>query len=238
MGGVSRRAGASGYWRVQGIESRVRTLDAQPRPRAGSTPAPEGAMSHRFVPILTRRPRSVALVVPLLALAVLGAAASCDDSVAPEEAERAEAARITGVPTSDRALLDQLVELRRVTAPHKSFSAAQAAGYNAQLTECMTNGAQGGQGFHYGKQSIIDASVDPLQPELLMYEPGPNGQMELVGVEYIVPFTVWTASAPPSLFGRSFHRNETFGLWVLHAWVWRQNPSGVWADWNPTVRCG
>jgi hypothetical protein len=31
--------------------------------------------------------------------------------------------------------------------------------------------------------------------------------------------------------------NAEFGLWVLHAWAQKPNPSGVFADWNPTVAC-
>ena len=42
---------------------------------------------------------------------------------------------------------------------------------------------------------------------------------------------------PPSLYGRAFHRNEAFGLWVLHVWHFRHNPAGMFMDWNPTVSC-
>ncbi len=41
---------------------------------------------------------------------------------------------------------------------------------------------------------------------------------------------------PPTLFGVSFHRHPSLPLWVLHAWVWKDNPAGVFADWNPAVR--
>lgn len=26
-------------------------------------------------------------------------------------------------------------------------------------------------------------------------------------------------------------------IYELHVWVWRENPSGPFADWNPTVSC-
>ena len=42
---------------------------------------------------------------------------------------------------------------------------------------------------------------------------------------------------PPELFGQRFHRDVVFGLWVLHAWVWKANPSGVFAEYNPLVVC-
>ena len=39
------------------------------------------------------------------------------------------------------------------------------------------------------------------------------------------------------LFGKKFLQNDTFQLWGLHAWVWKENPGGVFASWNPKVNC-
>jgi hypothetical protein len=75
------------------------------------------------------------------------------------------------------------------------------------------------------------------QPELLMYEPMKNGKPRLVGVEFIFPLGLWTSPNPPRLFGRDFKVNQEFGVWALHAWVWKENPNGMFADWNPTVSC-
>ena len=36
---------------------------------------------------------------------------------------------------------------------------------------------------------------------------------------------------------KRFARNETFQVWALHVWVWRKNPNGTFADWNPKVNC-
>lgn len=47
----------------------------------------------------------------------------------------------------------------------------------------------------------------------------------------------WTDAQPPELLGMPFHHNEAFGLRVMHAWVWRSNPAGTSADWNPRVNC-
>jgi hypothetical protein len=76
------------------------------------------------------------------------------------------------------------------------------------------------------------------EPELLLYEPEQNGRLRLVAVEYIIPYTAHSrAAAPPVLFGQPFKQNDVFQLWGLHAWVWRENPSGIFADWNPRVTC-
>jgi len=45
------------------------------------------------------------------------------------------------------------------------------------------------------------------------------------------------AEVPPVLFGHEFLRNDVFQLWGLHAWVWKDNPSGMFANWNPRVTC-
>ena len=38
------------------------------------------------------------------------------------------------------------------------------------------------------------------------------------------------------LFGRELKLNA-FDLWALHVWIWEDNPSGIFADWNPRVTC-
>ena len=132
-----------------------------------------------------------------------------------------------------------LATLRRVTAPFHNFNRAVAAGWSAKITDCMTDpyGA-GGMGFHYGNVALIDASVQVDKPELLLYEPDEDGELRLVAVEYIIPYSFHSpASAPPVLFGQRFKQNDMFQLWGLHAWVWKENPSGIFASWNPRVSC-
>ena len=46
-----------------------------------------------------------------------------------------------------------------------------------------------------------------------------------------------TNAEMPMLHGRHFHLNEKLGVLVLHAWIWKDNPSGMFEDWNPTVSC-
>ena len=132
-----------------------------------------------------------------------------------------------------------LATLRRVTASFHNFDKAIAAGWSAQITPCMTDpGGAGGMGFHYGNVSLIDGTARVDEPELLLYEPEKNGDLRLVAVEYIIPYAAHPrAAAPPVLFGRPFVQNDVFQLWGLHAWVWKENPSGMFANWNPSVGC-
>ncbi|MDB4881552.1 MAG: hypothetical protein JWL95_318 [Gemmatimonadetes bacterium] len=130
-----------------------------------------------------------------------------------------------------------LAALRHVTAPFQDFDVAVAAGWSAKITDCMSS-AEGGMGFHYGNTHLINGTVSVTEPELLLYEPQKNGHLRLVAVEYIIPYTELSRdAAPPVLFGQEFTQNDVFQLWGLHAWVWKENPSGVFANWNPTVSC-
>ncbi len=44
-------------------------------------------------------------------------------------------------------------------------------------------------------------------------------------------------TTPPQLHGHSLHLNESLGVYVLHAWIWKNNPAGMFEDWNPKVSC-
>jgi hypothetical protein len=146
----------------------------------------------------------------------------------------------SGVSLASAAVNKDLAALRRVTARFHNFKTAAAAGWAAQITPCMTDPAgAGGMGFHYGNPALIDGTARVEEPELLLYEPQQNGRLRLVAVEYIIPYTAHSrdAAAPELFGGQKFKQNDTFQLWGLHAWVWENNPSGMFADWNPRVTC-
>ena len=100
-------------------------------------------------------------------------------------------------------------------------------------------GHVGGMGYHYVNLSLVDLTLEATQPEVLVYAPGPNGQMRLVAAEYMVPAPPWDAlnSSPPVLMGETFEYNPHLDAYTLHAWVWQHNPAGMFAPWNPTVSC-
>lgn len=131
--------------------------------------------------------------------------------------------------------------VREATAKYHYLQAAQAAGYQLVpgLDYCFDNPGVGGMGFHYIQVSQLDTVVDASMPEALVYAPDQSGKLSLVAVEYIVPIAAWDAmySTPPTLFGRSFELNQALGVYALHAWIWKPNPSGMFNDWNPNVSC-
>src|SRR5215470_17828530 len=65
---------------------------------------------------------------------------------------------------------NQLTELRRVTARFHSIEAAKQAGYSTQITPCWAHHSSGAMGYHFGNTSLLDAKVDLLEPEVVMYE--------------------------------------------------------------------
>jgi len=147
---------------------------------------------------------------------------------------------VVGVSVTFAAGQNELAQVRAATAQFHRTDAAKAAGYTLVpgLDYCFNNPGIGAMGVHLIKTSSLDTTVDALQPEAMVYQPGANGQLELVAVEYIVPAAAWDAAGntqPPSVLGQSFHLNSALGVYVLHAWIWKDNPSGMFEDWNPLV---
>jgi hypothetical protein len=148
-------------------------------------------------------------------------------------------------------LEDELAQVRRVTARFHDLDAALAAGYELGwvngsgvriITGCVSHPTAGAMGYHYFNAELMaDLTTDVLRPEVLVYAPGPEGQLRLVAVEWVVrgpnsnPPGV---SEPPSVLGMPMHiLVPAVGFWIMHAWVWQPNPAGMFADFNPDVSC-
>lgn len=138
-----------------------------------------------------------------------------------------------------------LSDVRAATADYHRLSAAEAAGYGPFYV-CTDEPGQGAMGQHFVNLGlVIDGAIDPLRPEALMYQPATDGSYRLVGVEYLVFAAAWDSAhaAPPSLFGHTFSLVEAgnrYGLppfYELHAWIWNENPNGMFFEWNPRITC-
>jgi hypothetical protein len=86
---------------------------------------------------------------------------------------------------------------RQATLPYADLDAALAAGY-AKFPDlhgdCVDQPGQGGMGVHYLNASLLDAELDPLRPEMLVYRTGADGRPKLAALEYVV-FARGTATA-------------------------------------------
>lgn len=105
------------------------------------------------------------------------------------------------------------------------------------LHPCESRPGEGPVGIVYVNFArLLDGVIDPALPDALIYEPGDNGQVKLVGVEFAIPYGM--APQPPTFMGAQFQPEDEFGVYALHAWVWRENPEGMFAESNPRVSCG
>jgi hypothetical protein len=134
--------------------------------------------------------------------------------------------------------------VRQATAQFKDVRKAEKAEYGL-LHGCVSGPQEGAMGVHFANGKLVgDGKLDVRHPEALLYEPK-NGKLQLVGVEYIVFAEAWDAAnkAPPVLMGQLFNyvgapnRFRIPAFYELHVWAWKDNPSGVFADWNPRVSC-
>ena len=126
--------------------------------------------------------------------------------------------------------------VRAANSRFKDVKVAVSEGY-APIP--CTSGVDGGaMGVHYvNGEYLKDEVPDIKRPQAVMYEPLPDGKMELVAVEYIA------SKGPASLEGQLFSFTgapNRYGLgpfYELHVWAWKENPHGTFADMNPNVTC-
>lgn len=123
----------------------------------------------------------------------------------------------------------------------------------------------GAMGIHYFRADLLGISGPPSprvdgtgthtdfrKPAILIYEPQADGSMRLVAVENLVFQKAWKQagnSAPPSFHGVEYdtmqddpgtavdeaHHFEPH--YDRHIWLYRDNPNGIFAPFNPNVSC-
>ena len=154
-------------------------------------------------------------------------------------------------PTPQENALVQAV--RSATEQYKNVRSVEGPGDGYELKfGCVSGGEFGAMGLHYVNFGFVDGEVDVTQPEIVLFEPTPNGGIRITGVDFLVPVAAWDAAhavppaehaAPPELMGQLFHLFDSpnrFGLdpfYTLHVWAWKDNPNGTFGNWNPDVSC-
>jgi hypothetical protein len=182
------------------------------------------------------------------ALALLGGFALT--AVGPTHAlaqdARAQAPDHHGPASDQNAPLNDLVKVvRESTARFRDVSKAEADGYGL-LFGCVSGPDWGAMGLHYvNLPLVVDGQLDPARPEIVIYEPMPDGRVRLTGADYLVFADAWhaTHAETPQLMGQLLHLFESpnrFGLpafYTLHVWAWKDNPNGTFVNWHPKVSC-
>jgi hypothetical protein len=152
------------------------------------------------------------------------ALAACRDSdtVAPDTAAAAAAQSNphAGLPHG------QLAQAKAAAGRYHDIRQAIADGYE-DIGVVIPN-----MGRHFLNNGLLDGSFDADHPELLVYTPD---SAKLVAVEYAVPIAV-SPQAPEGFQGSADEWVQFGGtLWTLHAWVWNDNPDGVFHSTNSRV---
>ena len=132
--------------------------------------------------------------------------------------------------------------------------------------EMMGKPAQlGAMGIHYFRPDLLGITAPPaprvdgngthtdfLKPAILIYEPQEDGTLQLVAVENLVFAAAWRAEGhrePPTFHGVPYDTMIDDPNTALdeahmfqphfdrHVWLYRDNPNGVFAQFNPAVSC-
>lgn len=159
----------------------------------------------------------------LYAAATAGAIglAACHNSDGAATAPNAPNVSYAAAGTSEASLPhDQLALAKRAAGRYHDIKQAIADGYTD------TGIVLPNMGRHFINQGLVDDKFEADRPELLVYSPDST---RLLAIEYAQPLT----DTPPEGFRGSADQWVPFGgvFWTLHAWVWENNPDGVF---NPT----
>lgn len=152
------------------------------------------------------------------------------------------------LPTSEaaRLFLDRAAAAQPGFGATKDVKVAENVGYGL-FHGCVSGPDHGAMGVHFVNGPLVgDGKLDATTPEALLYE-FKNGKYTLLGVEYVVDAETWNKAnndMPPVLDGQLFTYNTApnrYGIpapfYALHVWAWRNNPSGMFSDWNNNVSC-
>jgi hypothetical protein len=137
--------------------------------------------------------------------------------------------------------------VRDSTERFKDVSIAESEGYSL-LFGCVSGPDSGAMGLHFVNMKLVGAGViDATRPQIVIYEPMPDGHLQLIGADFLVIASDWDKAHPnqgaPQLMGQLFHYFESpnrFGLpafYTLHVWAWKENPNGAFVNWHPNVSC-
>jgi hypothetical protein len=143
-----------------------------------------------------------------------------------------------------------LERLKGQTAKYRQVAVAEKAGYakfaDVDGVTCIDMPGMGAMGVHYVNGDLVgDGAIRARTPEAMVYEPDHAGHLRLAAVEYVVIKQAWDKNHKkrPSLYGHKFDYTASpnrYGLppfYSLHVWVFKHNPSGTFAMWNPRVSC-
>lgn len=143
-------------------------------------------------------------------------------------------------PATQTLPASTLAAARAATAPFHDPAVAIAAGY-LPYDHC-----EPGMGQHWvNLANLTDGVHDLTKPDVLLYEPTADGP-RLVGLEWMQPDAdqdLTTDEDRPTLEGVPFegpmlgHSPDMPVHYDKHLYLWKTNPDGAFAVFNPRVVC-
>ena len=173
----------------------------------------------------------------LLARAIVVAFASLAALPAPVGAEEPNAAEIDAMREALAKYKDPYVAVRDLY-----LSTVGCVHYDGMKMPGHMEYPKGGMGIHFVNLTV-QGPLDPKKPNVLIYEPV-GDKLELVAAEWLVPVAV--AKERPVLLGQPFQGPmegheplipQEFVHYDLHAWLFKDNPNGMFSPTNPDVTC-
>jgi len=173
----------------------------------------------------------------LIACAAIVSLAGLAAAAAPATAEEPTQAELDAVREALVKYKDPYVAVRDLY-----LSTVGCVHYDGMKMPGHMEYPKGGMGVHFVNLTI-QGPLDPKRPNVLVYEPV-DGKLQLVAAEWLVPVTV--AKERPVLFGQPFQGPmegheplipQDFVHYDLHAWLFKDNPNGMFSPTNPDVTC-
>ncbi|MCC7417570.1 MAG: hypothetical protein IT176_10555 [Acidobacteria bacterium] len=165
-----------------------------------------------------------------------------------------------------------LEEVRQATERFRDVNVALGEGYVRDPFDVCDTAAimgrpesLGAMGIHFFRPDLLGITAPPSprvdgtgthtdfrNPGILIYEPQPDGSLQLVAVENLVFAAAWRAAGhagPPTFQGVPYDSMADDPTTTLdeahmfephfdrHVWIFRDNPNGVFAPFNPAVSC-
>jgi hypothetical protein len=158
--------------------------------------------------------------------------------IRPAAAEDANKAQVDALRKSLEKYQDYKVAVRDLY-----LSTVACVHYAGEKIADHMEYAKGAMGVHFVNLTV-KGPPDPMKPNVLIYEPV-GKKLKLVAVEWLVPYTPDSKEAP-TLFGQKFmgpmegHEPlipKEFVHYDLHAWLFKDNPNGMFSPTNPKVSC-
>ena len=136
--------------------------------------------------------------------------------------------------------------VREATWRYRDVNQAEADGYQL-LFGCVSGPDDGAMGLHYVNMALVgDGALDPRKPEIVIYEPLPNGGRRLIGADYLVFADAWHANnaGTPQLGGpahapdrKSEPLSDCRRSTRCTSGRGKPNPSGAFVNWHSDVSC-